>query len=106
MQDSKKNEEKIPFHTRFGLRFLQVLLIVFALLLLKRCVDIYSHNKITDEQIKIEYFEKGYENGWQKALNGTETNEPPFKNYTLKKAYRDGYREGWDSGRQRKRSQQ
>ena len=71
----KEKDEKIPFHTRFGLRLLQVLLVIFSLLLVKRCVDIYQDNRLTDAQLKIEYFDKGY---------------------AMKKAYRDGYRQGWD----------
>jgi hypothetical protein len=96
----EQKEEKIPFHTRFGLRLLQVLLIVFALLLVKRCVDIYHDNKLTGEQIKIEYFEKGYAGGMKKAQGLPVDPEPQFKNYALKKAYRDGYRQGWDKGRE------
>ena len=95
-----QKEEKIPFHRRFGLRLLQVLLIVFALVLVKRCVDIYHDNKLTDEQVKIEYFEKGYASGIKKAQGLPEEQEPQFKNYALKKAYRDGYRQGWDKGKE------
>jgi len=95
-----QKEEKVPFHTRFGLRLLQVLLVVFALLLVKRCVDIYHDNKLTDEQVKIEYFEKGYAGGMKKAQGLPEDQEPQFKNYALEKAYRDGYRQGWDKGRE------
>ena len=93
-------EEKIPFHTRFGLRLLQVLLLVFALLLIKRCVDIYHDNKLTSKQTEIEYFEKGYASGVKKAQGSVENGEPVFKNYALKKAYREGYRQGWDKGRE------
>ena len=96
----EQKEAKIPFHTRFGLRLLQVLLIVFALLLVKRCVDIYHDNKMTDEQTKMEFFEKGYAGGMKKARGLPEDPEPQFKNYALEKAYRDGYRQGWDKGRE------
>jgi hypothetical protein len=90
-----------PFHTRFGLRLLQILLIVFALLLIKRCVAIYHDNKLTGEEIKLEYFEKGYASGMNKAMNLPDKPVPQFKNYGLKKAYRDGYRQGWDMGREK-----
>jgi hypothetical protein len=96
-------KDKIPFHTRFGLRLLQLLLIVFALLLIKHCVDIYHDNKLTSEQLKIEFFDKGFASGLKKARGLAEDKEPEFTNYTLKKAYRDGYRQGWDSGREKKR---
>ena len=97
----KQQKEKIPFHTRFGLRLLQILLVVFALLLIKRCVDIYHDNRMTDQHIKMEYFDKGYANGMKKAEGLPVNPEPQFKNYTLKKAYRDGFRRGWDKGREK-----
>ena len=100
-----QKEEKIPFHRHFGLRLLQVLLIVFSLVLIKRCVDIYQDNRLTGEQIKMEYFEKGYESGIKKARGLPEDPEPQFKNYALKKSYRDGYRQGWDKGREEEKQE-
>lgn len=102
----EQKDRKIPFITRFGLRLLQVLLIVFSLLLVKRCVAIYHDNKLTSEQIKIEFFESGYTNGMKKARGMPKEPEPQFKNYALKKAYRDGYRQGWDMGREKENQQQ
>lgn len=95
----EQKKESPAFHTRFGLRLLQVLLIVFALLLVKRCVAIYHDNKLTSEEVKIEYFEKGYASGIKKAQGLGEEAEPRFKNYALKQSYRDGFRQGWDKGR-------
>ena len=92
----KEKDEKIPFHTRFGLRLLQVLLVIFSLLLVKRCVDIYQDNRLTDAQLKIEYFDKGYATGMKRAKGLSGEPKPQFKNYALKKACRDGYRQGWD----------
>ncbi len=94
-----KIEKKVSWHTRFGLRFLQVLLIIFSLLLVKRCVVLYQDNKFGDEQTRIEYFDKGFASGLKKARGKQEDPEPFFENYTLEKAYRDGYRQGWDKGR-------
>ncbi len=98
-----QQEEKIPFHRHFGLRLLQVLLVVLCLVLVKRCVDIYHENKTSDEQTKIEYFEKGFAGGLNKSMGLSEDPEPRFKNYALKKAYRDGYRQGWDKGREKEK---
>ena len=95
----QQKQEKIPLHTRFGLRLLQVLLILFALLLVKRCVVLYSDNKQTSTQTTLEYFDKGFQNGKNRALGLKGDPEPPFTNYALKKAYREGYRQGWDEGR-------
>ena len=93
--------EKIPFHRRFGLRFLQVLLIVCAFLLIRRCIVIYQDNRLTSDDLKIEYFDKGFANGLKKAQGLSADQEPGFSNYALKKAYRDGYRQGWDKGREK-----
>jgi len=98
-----QEEKKPPFHARFGLRLLQVLIIVLALVLVRRCVDIYHENKITDQQIKVEYFEKGFASGMKKSMGLQEDPEPQFKNYALKKSYRDGYRQGWDKGREKEK---
>jgi hypothetical protein len=100
----EQKEKKIPFHRRFGLRLLQILIIVLCMLLVKRCVDLYHENKSTDEQIKIEFFEKGFDNGMKKSMGLSRDPEPQFKNYSLKKAYRDGYRQGWDTGREKTNS--
>jgi hypothetical protein len=48
----------------------------------------------------MEYFEKGYASGMKKAQELPEEPEPQFKNYALEKAFRDGYRQGWDKGRE------
>lgn len=96
----EQKEEKIPSHRRFGLRLLQVLLIIFALVLIRRCLAIYHDNKQVNEQVRIEYFEKGYASGMLKGQGLPEEPEPQFKNYALQKAYRDGYRQGWDKARE------
>ena len=103
MSDFLENteNEKIPFHRRVGLRLLQVLLIVFAFLLIRRCIVIYHDNRFTSEDIKVEYFDKGFASGMKKAQGFAEDQEPVFENYALKKAYRDGYRQGWDTGREK-----
>ena len=94
-----KKKVNISWHTRLGLRFLQVLLIVFCLVLVKRCVVLYQENRNQNEQLRIEYFDKGFASGLNKARGMPEAPEPSFDNYALKKAYRDGYRQGWDAGR-------
>jgi len=97
----KQENKKIPYHTRFGLRLLQVLIIVLAMVLVKQCVTIYNENKTADRQTTGEYFEKGFASGMKKSMGLQEYPEPQFKNYALKKAYREGYRQGWDRGREK-----
>jgi hypothetical protein len=96
-----QNEEKIPFHRLFGLRFLQVLIIILCIVLVKRCVDIYYENRDIDEQLKVEYFEKGFASGRKKSMGLQKDPEPQFNKYALKKTYRKGYRQGWDLGREK-----
>ena len=98
-----KKEEKLSFHRHFGLRLLQVLLIVLSLMLVKRCTDIYHENKQIDRQSEIEYYEKGFANGMNRSMGLPEDPKPRFKNYALKKAYREGYRQGWDKARQKEK---
>ena len=95
----EQRDNKLPFHRRFGLRLLQVLIIILCLVLVNRCVNIYYENRVVDEQVKVEFFERGYANGMKKSSGLAVGLEPQFYNYTLKKSYRDGYRQGWDSGR-------
>lgn len=76
----EQKEEKIPFHRRFGLRLLQVLIILLAMVLIKRCVAIYHENTITDELIKIDFFKKGFASGMKKSMGPPENPEPQFKN--------------------------
>jgi len=97
-------DKKIPFHRHFGLRLLQILIIVLCIVLVKRCVGLYHENKTTDEQIKIEFFEKGFDSGMKKSMGLSRDPEPQIKKNTLKKAYRDGYRQGWDTGREKTNS--
>ena len=95
----EQKERKLPLHTRLGLRLLQVLIIILCLVLVQRCVGIYFDNRDVDEQVKAEYFERGYASGMKKSIGMPVEAEPHFENYAYKKAYRDGYRQGWDSGR-------
>ena len=71
-----KKDEKNTFYTRFGLRLLQVLLIIYALLLIKRSVDIYHDNKRTNKPITREYFDKSHASGLNKAHDSTENRNP------------------------------
>ena len=59
----KENEVKIAFHAIFGLRFLQILIIVLAVILIQRCIGIYQETKSADQQTVSEYYEKGFAAG-------------------------------------------
>jgi hypothetical protein len=96
---TKTNAEKIPLHTRFALRLIQILIILLAIVLIQRCLAIYQETKPVDQNIVQEYYQKGFEAGKNKA-QGQEVNIlSDFEKYSFKKSYRDGYRDGWDQER-------
>ena len=51
----------------------------------------------TEEKLQNEYYDLGYSHGLQKAKGFEKPVEPETENLLLKKLYRKGYRDGWDS---------
>jgi hypothetical protein len=94
------DEKQIPLHRRFGLRLLQFLLVVFALLLMRYCVILVMNSNNPGLKMQREYYNKGYEAGKQKALQGRDRLAPSFPDLLLERKYRDGYRDGWDATQQ------
>jgi len=90
--------EKISPQRKYGLRFLQVLIILVAFFLVRNCIFTLSSD-IPSEQLLNQYYEKGYEAGKIKALGSYPVKEPSFSDPLLKKKYRDGFRNGWDDER-------
>jgi hypothetical protein len=90
--------EKISPQRKYGLRFLQVLIILVAFFLVRNCIFTLSSD-IPSEQLLNQYYEMGYEAGKIKALGSNPVKEPSFSDHLLKKKYRDGFRNGWDDGR-------
>jgi len=77
--------------------FFQTLIIVLDVILIQRCIAIYQETKSGDQQKVSGYYEKGFAAGWEKAKGLNIKAEPIFEQYSYKKAYGDGYRDGWDS---------
>jgi hypothetical protein len=90
--------EKISTQRKYGLRFLQVLIILVAFFLVRNCLLTLSSD-IPSGQLLNQYYEMGYEAGKTKALGSYPVKEPSFSEPLLKKKYRDGFRKGWDDGR-------
>jgi hypothetical protein len=90
--------EKISFQRKYGLRFLQILIILVAYFLVRNCA-LTLFNDMPAEYIQNKYHEMGYEAGKNKALGHSPVAEPIFPDPLLKKKYRDGFRNGWDDGR-------
>jgi hypothetical protein len=94
------DEEQIPLHRKFGLRLLQFLLVVLALVLIRDCIIISTHGSNPGLKMQQEYYDKGYEAGKLKALYGRDRRTPSFPDLLLERKYRDGYRDGWDATQQ------
>ena len=58
----------------------------------------------TEEEQQKQYYDLGYSHGMQKAQGMDKPAEPETENLLLKKLYRKGYRDGWDSGHPGKES--
>jgi hypothetical protein len=59
----------------------------------------------TEQEQQNLYYELGYSHGMQKAKGMEKSAEPDTENLLLKKRYRKGYRDGWDSVQPGKESQ-
>jgi len=93
--------EGISFQRKYGLRLLQILIILVAFFLVRNCILMLGGD-IPSEQRLNQYYEMGYEAGKSTALGRRPIAEPNFSDPLLKKRYRDGYRSGWDNGRNSK----
>ncbi len=93
------NGRELPTYTKIGFRITIVLLLVIGAFLLRNCAKAIHYGTTTPEQTVEAMFERGYEDGRRKAA-GQEA-PPPYEgdNLILKKAYRRGFRAGWDAGR-------
>jgi hypothetical protein len=92
-----QKNEKMSFQRKYGLRFLQILIILVAIFLVRNCA-LTLFNDMPAEHMQNKYYEMGYEAGKNKALGNSQVTEPIFTDPLLKKKYRDGFRDGWDDG--------
>jgi hypothetical protein len=86
----------IPLYTKIGGRLTLILIILLSFMLLRNCVRSVQYGSITtQEEIKHSY-DMGYKDG-KNQVSKQSIDESEQENPVLKKAYRQGYREGWDS---------
>lgn len=93
-------EEKISPHQRFGLRLLQVLIIIMAILLVRDCILISTEKQLTQQQESY-YFQLGYKHG-KLIATGTKQSldlKQEFSHPAIRKKYHEGFRAGWDATR-------
>ena len=76
-----------------------VLMVIFAFMLLKNCIGSLYYGTTTSKDEIQRYYDKGYRDGTQQAAVPTDRHDPLLDNPLLKKAYRQGFRHGWDAAR-------
>jgi len=92
-----KEIPEIPPHTKWGIRITTVILLLISITIVRNCIGSLMYGVSTEPEQKRTYYELGYSNGVQKAQGLQQDPEPVIDNLLLRKLYRKGYRDGWDS---------
>ena len=103
MNGTKKPE--IPAHTKWGIRVTTVIILLLTAMIIKNCLGSFIYGVSTEQDQQKQYYEIGYSHGIQKAEGMNNFAEPETDNPLLRKLYRKGFRDGWDSGQQKKKVQ-
>lgn len=94
---SLEEKPEIPLHTKWGIRVTVVVILLITVMIIKNCMGSFISGVSTEQQKQNEYYELGYSHGAQKAQGLEQAPEPETENLLLRKLYRKGYRNGWDS---------
>jgi len=92
-----KEKPAIPPHTKWGIRVTAVIILLITVMIIKNCMGSFMYGVSTEQEQQKEYYELGYSHGVQKAQGLKQAQEPETENLLLRKLYRKGYRDGWDS---------
>ena len=95
----------IPSHTKWGIRGTAVILLLLTAMIIKNCMGSFMYGISTEQELQKQYYEIGYSHGIQKAQGMDKPAEPETENLLLRKLYRKGYRDGWDSAQPAKKAQ-
>lgn len=95
MNSEKKPE--IPLHTKWGIRVTAVIILLITVTIVRNCIGSFMYGVSTEQVQQKEFYELGYSHGIQKAKGLKQAPEPQTENLLLRKLYRKGYRDGWDS---------
>lgn len=94
-----KDKPEIPLHTKWGIRITALIILVLTVTIIKNCMGSFRYGISTDLEQQKQYYELGYSHGVQKAQGLEPLSPPESSNLLLRKLYRKGYRDGWDSVR-------
>jgi len=103
MVETRKPE--IPPHTKWGIRVTTVIILLISVMVIKNCMGSFMYGISTRQETQQQYYDLGFTHGLQKAQGMGKPPEPETKNLLLRKLYRKGYRDGWDSFQPKKKSQ-
>ena len=92
-----KEKPEIPQHTKWGIRISAIVILLITIMIIKNCMGSFMYGISTEQELQKQYYELGYSHGLQKAKGSDISSVPETKNLLLRKLYRKGYREGWDS---------
>ena len=94
---SMKDKPEIPQHTKWGIRISAIVILLITIMIIKNCMGSFMYGISTEQELQKQYYELGYSHGLQKAKGLDIPSVPETENLLLRKLYRKGYREGWDS---------
>jgi hypothetical protein len=92
-----KEKPEIPLHTKWGIRVTAVIILLITIMIIKNCMGSFMYGVSTEQELQQHYYELGYSQGARKAQGLEQAPEPETENLLLRKLYRKGYRDGWDS---------
>ena len=92
-----QEKPEIPPHTKWGIRGTAIILLLITVMVIKNCIGSFMYGVSTEEELQKQYYDLGYSHGIQKAQMMEKPEEPETENLLLRKLYRKGYRNGWDS---------
>jgi hypothetical protein len=92
-----KEKPEIPLHTKWGIRVTAVIILLITIMIIKNCMGSFMYGLSTEQEQQKQYYELGYSHGLLKAQGLEQSPEPETENLLLRKLYRKGYRDGWDS---------
>ena len=99
-----EEKPKIPPHTKWGIRITVIIILLITLTVFKNCIGSFRYGISTKQEQQKIYYDLGYSNGREKAQGLEQIPEPKTENLLLRKLYRKGFRDGWDSIQSEKRN--
>jgi len=103
MPETKRAD--IPPHTKWGIRISGIIILLIMVLVIKNCMGSIKYGIGTDKAMQQQFYDLGYSRGMQRAQGHEKQPAPDTENLLLRKRYRQGFRDGWDSVQREKKEQ-